>query len=157
MSKTIVQGTVVSSPNPVSEDAVHEYQDKGASFQSTLINVVNTIIGAGILSIPSSIHGTGLIGSFLLLLISCLLSICGAYYLIVSAAYTRKDSYADIAEALYGSTARNISCITLILYELGASTAYSVILFEQVLDLFHAWGGFSTAVLWKHRWVSNAG
>ena len=125
--------------------------------QSTLINVVNTIIGAGILSIPSSIHGTGLIGSFLLLLISCLFSICGAYYLIVSAAYTRKDSYADIAEALYGSTARNISCITLILYELGASTAYSVILFEQVLGLLHAWGGFSTAVLWKHRWVSNAG
>ena len=66
MSKTIIQGTVVTPPNLDSEEAVNEYKDTGATFQSTFINVVNTIIGAGILSIPSSIHGTGLIGSLLL-------------------------------------------------------------------------------------------
>ena len=138
------------------EDAVNEYRNTGATFQSTFINVMNTIIGAGILSIPYSIHGTGLIGSFLLLVVACLFSICGAYFLIVAAVYTKKDSYGDIGQILYGTTIRTISIITLILYEVGVSTAYSVILFEQVLDLLGTWGGFSSVLLWKNRWVGRS-
>ena len=48
-----------------------------------------------------------------------------------------------------------ISNATLIIYELGVSTAYFVIIFEQVLDLLEAWGGLSSAWVWNNRWVGS--
>ena len=131
------------------------YQDLGASFLSTLVNVINSIIGAGILSIPYIIHGTGLIGSLLLLFSALVLSLFGGYYLVVSSNYTQKDSFGEIAEVLYGKTVRWISIITLIVYQVGVSTAYFVILFEQFLDLLHSWGGISNSWLWSNRWVES--
>ena len=132
-------------------------QDVGATFSSTVINVVNCIIGAGILSIPATIHSTGLIGSFLLLVTSLLLSLFGSYFLIVAATYTKKDTFGGIARVLYNNTMTIFSDCTLIIYQIGISTAYSVILFEQVLDLLQAWGGIDGDWLWNNRWVGCEG
>lgn len=126
---------------------------EGASFTSTAINVINTIIGAGILSIPSTIHNTGIVGSFLLLITSLILSLFGAYYLIVASHYTKKDSFGEIADLLYGKTVKALSNFTIIIYQLGVSTAYFVILFEQVLDLLHSWGKVEIAFLSSNKYV----
>ena len=128
-------------------------QDIGATFNSTVINVVNCIIGAGILSIPATIHSTGLIGSLLLLVTSLLLSLFGSYFLVVAATYTKKDTFGGIARVLYNKTMTIFSDCTLIIYQIGISTAYSVILFEQVLDLLQSWGGIDGEWLWNNRLV----
>ena len=142
-----------TSSNKPEENPFRASQEMGATFKSTVINVVNCIIGAGILSIPATIHSTGLIGSFLLLTISLVLSLFGSYFLVVSATYTKKDTFGGIAGVLYNKTITILSDITLIIYQIGISTAYSVILFEQVLDLLQAWGGVDGDWLWSNRWV----
>ena len=131
------------------------YKAEGATFYSTAVNVINTIIGAGILSIPLTIHNTGIIGSFLLLFTSLILSLFGAYYLIVASHYTKKDSFGEIADLLYGKTVKALSNLTIVVYQLGVSTAYFVILFEQVLDLLYSWGKVSTDFLSTNKYVCH--
>lgn len=130
-------------------------QELGASYQSTMVNVVNTIIGAGILSIPSTIHSTGIIGSFLFLFGSLLISLLGGFYLIVAAAYTKRDSFGEIANSLYGPTVKMLANLTVIIYEMGVSTAYFVILFEQVGDLLQAWNIADATFVYENKWVSE--
>ena len=130
------------------------YKEKGASLMSTFINAVNCIIGAGILSIPVTIHKTGVVGSLFLLLTSLCLSLFGCYFLTVAATYTQKDSLGEMANILYGRVVSKLADITLIIYEIGVSTVYNIILYEQVLDLLETWGGISAGWLWNNRWVS---
>ena len=130
-------------------------QELGASYQSTMVNVVNTIIGAGILSIPSTIQSTGIIGSFLFLFGSLLISLLGGFYLIVAAAYTKRDSFGEIANSLYGPTVKMLANLTVIIYEMGVSTAYFVILFEQVGDLLQAWNIADSTFVYENKWVSE--
>lgn len=130
-----------------------DHGNTGASFSSTAINVVNTIIGAGILSIPSTIRNTGMIGSLLLLLCALVLSQFGAYYLMVASNYTKKYSFGEIADILYGKTVKTLSDMTILIYELGVSSAYSVILFDQLLDLLHSWGNIGIDHLTANRYV----
>ena len=129
------------------------YTEDDATFTSTSVNAINTIIGAGILSIPLTIHNTGIVGSFFLLLTSLALSLCGAYYLIVASHYTKKDTYGEIANLLYGKGVKIVGNMTIIVYELGVSTAYFVILFEQALDLLHSWGKIESEFLYHNRYV----
>ena len=144
--------TVVNKETDVRE-GLQLRQELGASLQSTLVNVINTIIGAGILSIPSTIHSTGIISSFLFLICSLLLSILGAYYLIVASAYTRQDSFGKIADILYGTVVKSLANVTVLVYELGVSTAYFVILFDQISDLLQTWNIMDTSFLLQNKWV----
>lgn len=132
---------------------VKTHSSEGATFMSTSVNVVNTIIGAGILSIPLTIHNTGIIGSFILLFLSLVFSLFGAYYLIVASHYTKRDSFGEIADVLYGTTVKVLSNFTIIIYQVGVSCAYFVILFEQVLDLLHSWAKINTDYLQQNRYV----
>ena len=129
------------------------YKEKGASLMSTFINAVNCIIGAGILSIPITVHKTGIVGSLVLLVTSLCLSLFGCFFLTVASTYTQKDSLGEMAQILYGRTVSKLADITLIIYEIGVSTVYNVILYEQVLDLLETWGGINASWLWNHRWV----
>lgn len=63
---------------------------KGATFNSTVINIINTIVGAGVLSIAYSIMKGGVIGSILLIIAVFIPSIFTAYYLSAATLYTGK-------------------------------------------------------------------
>lgn len=145
--------TESEKPVPIQKGQSDLYLVDGATFTSTVVNVVNTIIGAGILSIPSTIHNTGIVGSLLLLFTSLVFSLFGAYYLTVASHYTKKDSFGEIADLLYGRGVKILSNFTIVIYQLGVSTAYFVILFEQVLDLLHSWGKVDTLFLANNKYV----
>ena len=122
-------------------------QELGASYQSTMVNVVNTIIGAGILSIPSTIHSTGIIGSFLFLFGSLLISLLGGFYLIVAAAYTKRDSFGEIAYALYGPTVKLLANLTVIIYEMGVSVPGDISVIGSENDLFAEYNTISLSTI----------
>lgn len=50
--------------NENEDDHLSMIKEVGATFTSTFVNVINCIIGAGILSIPATVHNTGLFGAF---------------------------------------------------------------------------------------------
>ena len=55
--------------DPIPVDYV-KVQNDGSSLGSSVVNMMNTIVGAGVLSIPSTVKKSGIVGAFLLLALS---------------------------------------------------------------------------------------
>ena len=53
--------TIDIKPSPTAEPDPRPISEKGATLSSSVINMMNTIIGAGVLSIPSTISKAGLL------------------------------------------------------------------------------------------------
>ena len=143
------------SPSPT--DEYMGVQESGASLFSSIVNVMNTIIGAGVLSIPSTVGTSGLVGSFLILAISLYLSLEGAKMLSSTAVYTKAYSYGGVGSKLGNPAVGVVGDIAMILFDFGISVAYFIILFDQAADLVVAWGHVSTDSVstWK-PWLSAA-
>ena len=69
-------------------DNPHSFE--GASFGSTVVNIVNTVIGAGVLSIAFSIRQAGILGSIILIILVLIPSYITTYYLASATVYTNE-------------------------------------------------------------------
>lgn len=84
--------------DPIPVDYV-KVQNDGSSLGSSVVNMMNTIVGAGVLSIPSTVKKSGIVGAFLLLALSLYLSLEGAKMLSTVSIYTRAESYGMVAKS----------------------------------------------------------
>ena len=107
----------------------------GASFMSSIINTINTVIGAGILSIAFSIKNAGVLGSILLIIVIVIPSLITSYYLSVATSYTGEEVYGDIGTKLYNKAVGIFTNVTQILLDFGIDVAYMMVLFNQIIDI----------------------
>ena len=107
----------------------------GASFMSSVINIINTVIGAGILSIAFSIMRAGVFGSILLILVILIPSLLTSYYLSVATVYTGEPIYGDVGSKLCNKAVGISTNITQILLDFGIDIAYMMVLFNQIVDI----------------------
>lgn len=117
------------------ESEFSDYNPTGSTFMSSVLNMTNTIIGAGTLSLPSTIFDGGIIGAGLLLVVSLVLSLFGAHYLVTAAVYTKEDSYGFIGRKAVNPTVGYLADIFMILFDFGISVGYLNISFGQTVDL----------------------
>ena len=115
-------------------------QNEGSSLVASIVNMMNTIVGAGVLSIPLTVKKSGIIGAFILLAISLYLSLEGAKMLSTTAVYTMAESYGMVANNLHMPFMGILGDWAMIIFDLGVSVAYLIILFSQVKDLLVNWG-----------------
>ena len=107
----------------------------GASFFSTIQNIANTVIGAGILSIAFSIMKAGVAGSILLIIAVLIPSIMTSYYLAVATIYTNEFIYGDIGSRLCNKFVGLCANITQVLLDFGINVAYMNVFFNQIMDI----------------------
>lgn len=138
----------LNAPTPITTPTKETQENAGiASFSSCVFNVANQIIGAGILTIPYSIHGAGIYGSALMLLLSFVLSLLSAHYLTIASEYTHKDTYGGISSVLCRPWVSVFSDVSLTFFNFGTSVSYFIILYDQVDDLLASWFGVSSSFL----------
>ena len=101
------------------------FQDQGASYRSSIINMMNTIIGSGVLAIPLSVKNCGLIGTIIVLGLSIYLSLEGAKMLSAVSVYTKQDSFGFIGRSLGSSVVGYIGDFSMILFDMGVSVVVS--------------------------------
>lgn len=107
----------------------------GATFNSTVVNIINTIIGAGVLSIAYSIMKAGILGSILMIIVIFVPSVFTAYYLSVTSIYTNEAIYGSVGTKLCNKLIGGLSDFSLILLDFGIDVAYMSVLFNQVIDI----------------------
>ena len=122
----------------------------GSSLGASIVNMMNTIVGAGVLSIPLTVKKAGLVGSFIVLACSLFLSLEGAKMLSTAAVYTKAESYGMVANKLNQPFMGVLGDWAMIIFDLGVSVAYLIILFSQVMDLIENWGGVVRETLDKY-------
>ena len=127
---------------------------KGASFNSSIINTINTVVGAAIISISYSIQISGVWGALILLSIIMVPSLLTTYYIACATLYTKEDIYGVIGTKLTNKTVGVLCNICVIVLHLGIDIAYMNIGFNQIeamgRDIFNQGEFFS-----KHKVVGS--
>ena len=148
---SVMEKNELTTPTPGEEVFYMSTQEDGATLTSSITNMINSIIGAGVLSIPNTVRKAGLLGSFILLFVCLYLSLEGAHMLSDASVYTKQDSYGTVATRLGIHKVGVVGDIAMIVFDLGVSVAYLIIFFQQMIDLAHAWLGVAMETLntWK--------
>eukprot|EP00808_Paulinella_micropora_P003910 g12218.t1 len=86
----------------VLSDESEEQPGHGSTATATIFNLVNTIIGAGSLTIPYAMSKAGWCGGLVVLLFAGVFSVLGFMLLIRSSSLTGLFSYKDLADRAFG-------------------------------------------------------
>jgi len=105
---------------------------EGSSLKGTIFNLANTILGAGILSLPYAAENTGIVTAVLMLIGISLLQNLSAWMLLVGVDTTKEISFAVVAEVLYSRWLGIMVDSMVLLCNFGVLTSYVVILGDLI-------------------------
>jgi sodium-coupled neutral amino acid transporter 11 len=128
------QGKMFSpkSPHPLS----HVLGDKGTSMQSTIFNLVNTTIGAGLLCLPYAMQLDGMVTGAVILCIIAWAAGKSANMLAVCLDHTGAPSYGDLAMSVWGQRGKRIVELTNCTCSFGMMCGYSCIIGDILAPVF---------------------
>jgi len=109
-----------------------------ASLPSSIFNLANSIIGAGVLTLPYALRETGLLLGSMLLLVFALLSAISLSYLDVATRLTNTRTYGALGQYVYNSKRMFtlVNCVES-LYSYGACVGYMSIIISELRVLTH--------------------
>ena len=114
----------------------------GASLLSTVINTINTVIGAAIISIAYSIRISGVWGAIVMVIVVLVPSLITSYYMSCATLYSNEDIYGKIGKRLVNNAVGILADISLVILDFGIDVAYMNIGFNQIeamgKDVFNA-------------------
>ncbi|EDV26649.1 uncharacterized protein TRIADDRAFT_23041 [Trichoplax adhaerens] len=113
--------------------------EETGSMASSIFNILNTIIGAGIIGIPYSFRLAGLGLGIIILTLVAIISDYGLIMLIKAGTITDENSYRGVMTAAFGKPGHVIALLTQFLYPFIALMGYCVVvgdIFTKVFRLF---------------------
>lgn len=121
---------------------------KQGSF-STIMNILNSMLGAGILSVPNTFVNSGIIPSLILLFIMAVLSLIATDMVIFLAFKTKTIGLAELTEKILGFAGALVLTILNLLFLLTALVAYMVLAGDMITSFFDL-GGIDLTPLGYH-------
>ncbi len=98
------------------------------SFKVATFNLVATIVGGGVLSLPLAFAKTGLVLATIMMIFSALITEFGLYLLCSCARRTGAVSYMDVARKAFGPPGEILMTAALLFFLCGVLVAYDVLL-----------------------------
>lgn len=106
------------------------------SFMGTVLNLLNSTLGAGILGVPNTFVNTGIILSIIILLIMSVLSTIATDILLVLGKETNARSLGEMAEKVLGRPGSLTLTILNLIFSLTALVAYLVLAGDMITSFF---------------------
>lgn len=166
LRRTSRGGSIANVDNePLLEDTHKLDEPSGhASIPSSIANLANTIIGTGMLAMPSVISSTGIVPAVVLIVLSSLLSSFGLYLLHISSTHlasNRSSSFNAIAKLTYPNAAIYFD-VAIALKCFGVSISYLLILGQLLPPLVTSFYHHLTpshidppsTLLSRHFWIT---
>ncbi len=110
--------------------------EKKSSVMGTYFNLVNTIVGAGIIGIPYSINETGLVCGLVLVFGVAMLTDKSLRMLIETGKHVHVQSYETLMEAAFGKPGFVFISVNMFLMSYGAMIAYLLVLKDTIPVVF---------------------
>ncbi|KAM4690767.1 solute carrier family 38 member 6 [Rhinophrynus dorsalis] len=104
----------------------------GASFGFSVFNLMNAIMGSGILGLSYAMASTGIIGFSILLLIVALLAAYSIHLLLRLCIQTAMTSYEDLGLCAFGSPGKVIVASAILIQNIGAMSSYLFIIKSEL-------------------------
>lgn len=119
---------------------------------ATIMNCLNSLLGAGILSVPNSFTNAGIIPSLVLLIGMALLSHLGTVMTVKLQAATQANGFPDLAQRLLGRPGSIGLSIMSLLFLITAQLGYLILGGDMIISWF-ALGGIQITDLWTRAAV----
>uniref|UniRef100_A0A3B3BJC2 Solute carrier family 38 member 6 n=1 Tax=Oryzias melastigma TaxID=30732 RepID=A0A3B3BJC2_ORYME len=104
----------------------------GASFTSSVFNLMNAIMGSGILGLAYAMANTGIVSFCLLLMLVASLAAYSIHLLLKLCDYTGVNSYEDLGDRALKKTGQVLVGVTIIVQNIGAMSSYLFILKSEL-------------------------
>ncbi|XP_040189062.1 probable sodium-coupled neutral amino acid transporter 6 [Rana temporaria] len=106
----------------------HGRTSSGASFGFSVFNLMNAIMGSGILGLSFAMASTGIIGFSILLLIVALLAAYSIHLLLRLCIQTAVTSYEDLGLVAFGTPGKILVACAILIQNIGAMSSYLFII-----------------------------
>ncbi|XP_076778129.1 solute carrier family 38 member 6 isoform X2 [Arvicanthis niloticus] len=106
----------------------------GASFGLSVFNMMNAIMGSGILGLAYVMANTGILGFSVLLLLVALLASYSVHLLLAMCIHTAVTSYEDLGLFAFGLPGKVVVAGTIIIQNIGAMSSYLLIIKTELPD-----------------------
>ncbi|XP_019373920.1 PREDICTED: probable sodium-coupled neutral amino acid transporter 6 [Gavialis gangeticus] len=106
--------------------------DRGSSFGFAVFNLMNAIMGSGILGLSYAMANTGIMGFSILLLIVASLAAYSVFLLLNMCIQTAVTSYEDLGLFAFGSPGKVVVASTIIIQNIGAMSSYLLIVKSEL-------------------------
>lgn len=116
----------------------HSSHLRKTSFNAATFNLVATIIGGGVLSLPLAFAKVGIVLATLMMIFAAYITEFGLYILCSCARRTGSNSYMTIVKSAFGPVAEIIVTFILSIYLLGVLVAFQVLLKDIFAPLARA-------------------
>ncbi|XP_053552676.1 probable sodium-coupled neutral amino acid transporter 6, partial [Bombina bombina] len=125
-------GAPLGEASPLLGNRLPQRSATGASFGSSVFNLMNAIMGSGILGLSYAMSNTGIIGFSVLLLIVAGLAAYSIHLLLRMCIQTAVTSYEDIGLSAFGSPGKVIVASTILIQNIGAMSSYLFIIKSEL-------------------------
>lgn len=119
---------------------------------ATVMNLLNALLGAGILSVPNSFTNAGIIPSIFLLILMAALSHIGTVMTVRLQAETDAVSFPDLAERLLGRYGALALSVMSLLFLVTAQLGYLILGCDMIVSWF-AVAGIEIKGMWKRALI----
>lgn len=114
--------------SPLLSNELHRLGSPGVSFGFSVFNLMNAIMGSGILALAYVMANTGILGFGFLLLMVALLASYSVHLLLTMCIQTAVTSYEDLGLFAFGFTGKVVVAGTIIIQNIGAMSSYLFII-----------------------------
>lgn len=121
-----------------SSDEKDKVQFKEIGFWPNLFNLLNCMLGAGILSIPSTFNDSGIVVSFIIMAVVAIVTHYATVITLTLQHKTGANGFDDLAMLILGKIGSWSLSIMIIVFNIGANLAYLVL----GVDFIISWFGF---------------
>uniref|UniRef100_A0A8V8TRG7 Solute carrier family 38 member 6 n=1 Tax=Homo sapiens TaxID=9606 RepID=A0A8V8TRG7_HUMAN len=114
--------------SPLLSNELHRQRSPGVSFGLSVFNLMNAIMGSGILGLAYVLANTGVFGFSFLLLTVALLASYSVHLLLSMCIQTAVTSYEDLGLFAFGLPGKLVVAGTIIIQNIGAMSSYLLII-----------------------------
>uniref|UniRef100_A0AAY4CF28 Amino acid transporter transmembrane domain-containing protein n=1 Tax=Denticeps clupeoides TaxID=299321 RepID=A0AAY4CF28_9TELE len=114
------------------EPLLGQVRGGSASFSSSVFNLMNAIMGSGILGLAYAMANTGIIGFTLLLILVSSLAVYSIHLLLTLCDQTGISAYETLGDRAFGRPGRILVACTILVQNIGAMSSYMFILKSEL-------------------------
>ncbi|KAJ2738017.1 hypothetical protein H4R23_001440, partial [Coemansia sp. Cherry 401B] len=142
-------GNLVSSNRiPASDEEAADIHAEGQCTTKVWFNLLNTIIGSGVLCLPYALHNAGFVFGLLMLGVIAVLSQFSLYVLVLTGKRTGTSHFSSVTEAALGNFGYHLLNYSMIIDMVGTVTLYLMIVGDMVTALANIYLPVASFGMW---------
>ncbi|KJE97807.1 hypothetical protein CAOG_07901 [Capsaspora owczarzaki ATCC 30864] len=120
-------------------------ESRAGTLSGSIFNLVNTVVGGGLVALPYSYHSSGIVVGGILLVLTYILGVYSLYLLVRCSELAVSKTYMGVAREAFGRPGVIVTQISVVVATFGTMISYLIIIGDMMSPLIGRWSGGTNA------------